>query len=97
MKDTTFFPNRDQLRRMAVIYSADKNKTGLVKTKFALMNRPLDVPCRYAEAGAGLFSTPQDMARFAEMLLNEGNFRGKQIISRNAFRQLSSVQTPPAD
>ena len=94
MKDTTFFPNREQLQRMAVIYSADKNKTGLVKTKFALMNRPLDVPGRYAEAGAGLFSTPRDMARFAEMLLNEGNFRGKQIISRNAFRQLSSVQTP---
>ena len=97
MKDTTFFPDKGQLRRMAVMYAADKTKTGLVKSQFALMDRPLDAPGRYEEAGAGLFSTPQDMARFAEMLLNEGNFRGKQIISKEAFRQLSSVQTPKTE
>ncbi len=97
LKDTTFFPDRDQLRRMAVMYCSDEKGTGLVRSKFALLERPLDAPGRYAEAGAGLFSTPQDMARFAEMLVGQGNFRGKEIISPESFRQLSSVQTPKTD
>ena len=97
LKDTTFFPDPDQLRRMAVMYCADKKETGLVRSGYALLERPLDAPNRYAEAGAGLFSTPQDMARFAEMLVGQGKFRGRKIISRESFRQLSSVQTPATD
>lgn len=39
---------------------------------------------------AGLFSCASDMANFCEMVLNDGNFRGKQIISKETVRKFTS-------
>jgi CubicO group peptidase (beta-lactamase class C family) len=37
---------------------------------------------------AGLFSNVEDMTKFASMLINEGNYKGKQIISKPAFKTM---------
>lgn len=37
---------------------------------------------------AGLFSNIEDMTKFASMLINEGNYRGNQLISKNTFRTM---------
>lgn len=37
---------------------------------------------------AGLFSNIEDMTKFASMLINEGNYKNKQLISRAAFKAM---------
>jgi CubicO group peptidase (beta-lactamase class C family) len=37
---------------------------------------------------AGLFSNIEDMSKFASMLINEGNYKGKQLISKAAFKAM---------
>lgn len=38
---------------------------------------------------AGVFSTADDMAIFAQMLLNKGSYQGKQIVSETAFNLMN--------
>jgi len=45
---------------------------------------------------AGLFSTAGDIARFARMLLGDGQLDGVRILSPQSIRLLSTVQSPPA-
>lgn len=42
---------------------------------------------------AGLFSNIEDMTKFAAMLINEGNYKGKQIISKAAFKAMTKNYT----
>jgi CubicO group peptidase (beta-lactamase class C family) len=44
---------------------------------------------------AGLFSTAQDLAIFAQMLLNEGTYQGKRILSRMTVDAMTRPQSPP--
>ncbi|MET0981886.1 MAG: serine hydrolase domain-containing protein [Telluria sp.] len=44
---------------------------------------------------AGVFSTVHDIARFARMLLGEGELDGVRVLSRASVRLLGTVQTPP--
>ncbi len=44
---------------------------------------------------AGLFSTAGDVARFARMMLNEGELDGVRVLSRDSVKLMSSVQSPP--
>ncbi|MCD8073136.1 MAG: beta-lactamase family protein [Alistipes sp.] len=47
------------------------------------------------EGNAGLFSTASDLARFCEMLLGEGRFRGRRIISERTVRLFTSSPLEP--
>ncbi len=42
---------------------------------------------------AGLFSTASDLSIFCRMLLHEGSWRGRQILSRDAVRLLTTPQS----
>ncbi len=44
---------------------------------------------------AGIFSTAGDVARFARMMLNEGELDGVRVLSRESVRLMSSVQSAP--
>lgn len=44
---------------------------------------------------AGLFSTAADLARFARMMLNEGELDGVRIFRPETVRLMTQVQTPP--
>ncbi|MEP7154514.1 MAG: serine hydrolase domain-containing protein [Betaproteobacteria bacterium] len=44
---------------------------------------------------AGVFTTASDIARYARMLLNEGELDGVRVLSRNSVRLMSTVQSPP--
>lgn len=44
---------------------------------------------------AGVFSTAHDVARFARMLLGEGELDGVRVLSRASVHLLGTVQTPP--
>ena len=43
---------------------------------------------------AGVFSTAADLARFARMMLNEGELDGVRVLSRESVRMMTSVQSP---
>lgn len=44
---------------------------------------------------AGLFSTANDVARYARMLLGNGELDGVRVLSPDSVRLLSTVQSPP--
>lgn len=44
---------------------------------------------------AGLFSIADDLAAFAQMLLNGGEYRGARILSRASIDKMTTPETPP--
>ena len=95
MKDTTFWPNAAQVRRLAKSYHPDDAKTNLVEFPVTQLHYPLtDRTQRFAMPAGGLFSTAQDTARFCQMLLNGGALNGRRYLSDAAFHELTKRQTP---
>jgi len=93
MTETTFFPNAEQLERLATTYSFDKEKNKLVPSRTGLMTYPLDDIHRFAEPGGGLFSTPNDLVKFFQMLQGNGEFKGTRILSEAAVKEIQAKHT----
>jgi CubicO group peptidase (beta-lactamase class C family) len=96
MKDTTFWPSEEQLKRLATSYKPNKNKDGLEATTIGQLKYPLSDRKRQPMPAGGLFSTASDVGRFCQMMLNEGKYDGKQILSKSAVKELTKKQTPEA-
>ena len=94
MKDTTFFPNEQQVKRLAKSYKPNMAKTGLESQKITFLTYPLTDKNRQPMPGGGLFSTATDCGHFCQMLLNDGKYKGKKFLSEEAVRELSKRQTP---
>lgn len=95
MKDTTFFPSTDQLKRLAKSYKTNNDKNGLEELQIKYLKYPLDGSGRYPAPGGGLFSTAHDVACFCQMLAGGGTFRGKKILSKESVREMTIKQTGP--
>jgi CubicO group peptidase (beta-lactamase class C family) len=93
MKETSFFPNADQLNRLATTYSFDKDNSKLVPSRTGHLTYPLDDKYRFAEPGGGLFSTPNDLVKFFQMLQGNGEFNGKRILSEEAVKEIQKRHT----
>lgn len=97
MKDTTFVPSREQLARLAKSYQANKDKSDIQETPIDQLHYPLDDGhARHPVPAGGLFSTAEDVARFAQMMLHHGEFQGKRYLSESAVEQMTRKQTPDA-
>jgi len=95
MKDTTFWPNKAQVARLAKSYRPDASKTDLVEFPLNQLGSPLtDQHHRFPMPAGGLFSTAQDTATFCQMLLNGGELNGRRYLSEAAFAELTKRQTP---
>ena len=96
MKDTTFTPSERQVARLVKAYTSDdKGLRPAADNCTKQLVFPWDgkvYPC----AAAGLFSTPQDMIRFSQMLAHHGEWKGRRIISRKTFDEVFSVKQTPA-
>src|SRR5207237_1135100 len=91
MKDTSFHPTDEQWNRMATVYKAGEPKGPLVPVTegwSATIGRQLN-----PQPSGGLFSTATDLARFYQMVLNGGQLDGHRILSPEAVRQMTTVQT----
>lgn len=96
MKDTTFWPTKEQLTRLATPHKPNAAKTGLDLTTISQLHYPLDERAkRYPMPAGGLFSTAADVAKFCQMLLNGGQMNGKRYLSAAALKELTTRQTPP--
>jgi CubicO group peptidase (beta-lactamase class C family) len=96
MKDTTFRPTLQQVRRLAKGYRPNEAKSGLEETTIGQFRYPLTDQTREPMPAGGLFSTASDVARFCRMILNGGVMDGKRYISEAAVKQMTSRQTPAA-
>ena len=97
MKDTTFWPDKEQIARIAKSYKASKDKSDIEETPIGQLKYPLDDrQNREPMPAGGLFSTAADIARFGQMLLREGEYDGKRYLSEAAVKTMTSKQTPDA-
>jgi CubicO group peptidase (beta-lactamase class C family) len=93
MKDTTFWPTEEQVKRLAKSYKPGKDNTGLEEFQISQLHYPLSDPKRQPMPAGGLFSTATDTAAFCQMLLNGGTHGEKRLLSEDAVRQMTSTQT----
>ena len=93
MKDTTFWPTEEQVKRLAKSYKPGKDNKGLEELQITYLHYPLTDPKRQPMPAGGLFSTAADVAAFCQMLLNGGTHAGKRVLSEDAVRQMTSTQT----
>lgn len=96
MKDTTFWPAEAQIARIAKSYKANKDKTDIEETPVGQLRYPLnDRANRFPMPAGGLFSTAGDCAKFCQMLLNGGIYKGQRLLSETSVQQMTSKQTAP--
>ena len=93
MKDTTFWPNEEQLTRLAKSYKPNKSRDNLEEIPVTQLHYPLNDHRRQPMPAGGLFSTAADIAKFCQMLLGDGSFEGKRYLSEDAVRTMTSDQT----
>jgi CubicO group peptidase (beta-lactamase class C family) len=94
MKDTTFHLSDEQFARFTTLYKLNDDKTALVRTqhKYVTPDPRRGAAIMPAPSG-GLFSTAPDMARFYQMVLGGGELNGVRILTRQAVRQMTTIQT----
>jgi len=83
MRDTRFGPIPASAR---VVRCSDGIPGSISDEPARAIGRPV--------GNAGVFSTAADLARFARMMLNEGELDGVQILKPETVRLLTSVQSP---
>jgi uncharacterized protein YbbC (DUF1343 family) len=91
MQETTFLPPASWIPRIAPTERPDKNS-------LPLRGIVHDPTARYmgGVAGhAGLFSTADDLARFAQMMLNGGELDGVRLFNPLTVAKFTEPQTPP--
>jgi CubicO group peptidase (beta-lactamase class C family) len=93
MKDTTFWPNSSQVRRLAKSYRASADHIDLEETTITQLRYPLNDRKRQPMPAGGLFSTARDVGRFCQMILNGGTLDGKRYFSGEAVEQMTTKQT----
>lgn len=95
MRDTTFWPNQEQVERIAKSYKPGPNKVGLEETTISQIQYPLtDRVNRTPMPAGGLFSTATDLSRFYQMLANGGELAGHRYLSADAVKKMTTRQTP---
>ncbi|HEY3323493.1 MAG TPA: serine hydrolase domain-containing protein [Planctomycetota bacterium] len=90
MKDTSFYPTKEQLPRIVKPYKFADGK--LVEQEFLPVFDPKR-PDHFPAANGGLFSTAPDYVRFCQMILNNGSFGGKQYIKPESIKLMTTIQT----
>ncbi len=90
MNQTSFHPTAEQLGKLAMLYQPTTDKKGLERGNHWLYEVTADTS---PNPSGGLFSTAGDLVRFYQMVLNGGDLNGKRILSTDAVKQMTSLQT----
>ena len=90
MTDTTFLPSEEQWGRMVAMHNRVEGENVDWEMPSGCVFE--SVPMHHFLGGAGLASTLHDYCNFAELLLGEGTFRGRTILSGETFRLLCTPQ-----
>ena len=97
MKDTHFFIPEAKRDRLATVY--ERTKDGPITRKseeptvdgslIYSTDYPYKGPRTYFSGGGGLVSTASDYLRFAQMMLNGGEFNGVRLLSRKTVELMT--------
>jgi CubicO group peptidase (beta-lactamase class C family) len=96
MKDTTFWPNEEQLTRLATGYGPGPEGVGFAPWTVSQLTYPLNDRRRQPMPAGGLFSTATDCAVFCQMVLNGGVHAGTRYLSEAAVAQMTTRHTDPS-
>jgi len=94
MSNTTFWPTEERLKNYAPPHKKDSDGKRIPSVVKQLQYPLTDRSKRYAEAAGGLFSTPLDLLKFYQMILNRGMHNGKRILSEKSILEMWKRQTP---
>ena len=105
MVDTTYLPNDEQIARTVDFVNTSTGKLakvsispktghlfGTVESAHLLGEVEAANLDGYVAGGAGLFSTMEDYRRFAQMLLNEGEWNGHRFLEKDTVKQMRTHQ-----
>ena len=95
MKDTGFYVPEEKLSRYATAYHCGEDPL----RPYSGNNLGIRDDAKknaFESGGAGLFSTIDDYANFARMLMNGGTFEGKEILSERTVKFMTSPQLSDA-
>lgn len=99
MRDTGFTVPESAFGRLSALYAWVDPETGARRAEPLLADAPPETawakPSPLPAGGAGLVSSAEDYARFAQMLLNQGLFEGRRILPAGLARLAMSNLMPP--
>ncbi len=81
----------DVKENLVISYSAENGK--LIKDANPYHGMA-DFPCGYTGGGAGLMSTMNDYAKFANMLANYGEYNGVRVLSKESVKKIGTPKLP---
>ncbi|MFN0165002.1 MAG: exo-beta-N-acetylmuramidase NamZ domain-containing protein [Bryobacteraceae bacterium] len=90
MTDSLFQPPESLARRIAPTERTSKNGPPLR----GVVHDPTSRYMGGVAGHAGLYSTADDLARFAQMMLNQGEWNGRRILSAGVIQKAIEPQTP---
>lgn len=95
MKETTFWPTKEQEARIATSYRPSKEKDKILEPlKIAQLQYPLSDKKRQIMPAGGYFSTASDVAKFCQMFLANGTYKGTRVLSEASVKEMTRRQTP---
>ena len=92
MTDTGFYVQPDKIGRLAGFYDADPATGKLIRAP----ERGGDITIEpgLASGGGGLISTARDLGRFAQMILNNGEYRGQRLLKPETVALMRANHLP---
>ena len=93
MKDTTFWPTKEQQARVAKSYKQNKESHQLEETTVYFTEGNLEDRSRTPYPAGGLYSTAKDVACVYQMMLSGGTFRGQKILRPETVQLMTTTQT----
>jgi len=93
MTDTTFFPSKQQVKRLAKSYLKNDEVKELTGVPVHFVIGELWDTQRTVKPGGGLFSTAEDLRCFYQMMLNGGIYNGQRLLSEASVRELTQTQS----
>jgi CubicO group peptidase (beta-lactamase class C family) len=92
MRDTDFWVPSDKLARAAIVYRQNQETGELHPVPFTRY----DSPPIYCGGGGGLISTADDYLKFARMMMNKGEFEGRQYLKPETIALMCTNRLTPA-
>lgn len=93
MKDTTFWPDKKHLQKLATSYKPTSDGKSLEPTPIKYLTPPFSNRKRTPLAAGGLFSTAEDLLKLYTMLLDGGQANGKRLISMASLKEMTTIQS----
>ncbi|SFD60241.1 serine hydrolase domain-containing protein [Pseudoalteromonas denitrificans] len=95
MKDTSFWVSAQKSSRLVDVYKSKKDMVNL-KT-LASEDVAYLTQTKFLSAGGGLVSTATDYGYFLTMLMNQGKYKGKNILSESLIKMMLTSNTQGLD